>query len=233
MTDGPRRTLAGRIALRRHWLAWGALVAAWFVLVYGGCNWLTARRDARVRVDFDFEREFPIVPWAAYVYLSINPLLWCSGLALHTPRQWRALALAMIGAITIAGVGFLLLPADLAYPPRVESTAPEWHALYRFVHWIVGDHNLFPSLHVALAWLCAAAYAGANRAALRPLWMAWAGAITVATVLAHQHHLLDIAGGIGLGCASFKLIYRRQLPEPRSTAQTSAANRASDPGLPV
>jgi len=233
MTNGSESTLAGRIALRRHWLVWGAVVAAWFVLVYGGCNWLTAQREARVRLDFDFERQFPIIPWAAYAYLSINPLLWCSGLALHSPRQWRALALAMIGAITVAGVGFLLFPADLAYRPWQESTASEWHALFRFVHLTVGDHNLFPSLHVALAWLCAAAYARASAPALRPLWPAWAGAIMVATVLAHQHHLLDVAGGIALGWACFKLVYLRQLPEPQSTAQTSPPNRSSDRGLPV
>jgi membrane-associated phospholipid phosphatase len=186
-----------------------------------------------VRLDFDFERAIPLVPWTAYVYLSLNPLLWCSGLALDRPRQWRALAWAMIAAITVAGVGFLLLPAETAFPPWQTALDAEWHGLFRFVSLLVGKYNLFPSLHVALAWLSAAAYANASRLSRRGLWWAWAAAVAVATVTAHQHHLVDVVGGIIVGWACFRFVYLRLLPEPRSTARTSAASRSSDPALPV
>lgn len=211
-------TMGQRLWLRRYWIGWGAVVLAWFVIVYGGGNWLTAHRTTRVRLDFPFEQNIPLVPFAAYVYLSVNPLMWLSGWVLGEPRQWRALALTMITAITIAGLGFLLAPADLAYLPWEETTNTPWHGTFLFVRQIVGDHNLFPSLHVALAWICAAAYCDAGLPALRPLWIVWSGAIAAATLLAHQHHLVDVIGGAVVGPLCVRWVYRRQLRSESAAA---------------
>ena len=197
------------IALYRHWVGWGAVVLVWFIVIYGGCNWLTAQRTTRVRLDFEFERSIPVVPAMAYVYLSLTPLMWCSGWVLTDPREWRALAFTMMAAITLGGIGFLILPADLAYPPLHESLPVQWHGLFAFVRWLVGDHNLFPSLHVALAWICMSAYCREGPVRLQPVWIVWSGVIIAATVLAHQHHLVDVVGGMVVGWLCFKLVYRR------------------------
>ena len=210
-----------RVALRRYWLGWGAVVAAWFVIVYGGCNWLTSRRTERVRLHLDAELQIPLVPAAVVVYLSLSPLMWLSGWALVCPRQWRVLALTMMVAIGLAGLGFLALPAELGYEPWCESVPAAWHPLFEFTDALVGTHNLFPSLHVALAWICAAAYCRSEAGWLWSLWICWAAAITGATLLVHQHHLLDVAGGMLLAAGCVTMVLRRSWPTSTPTDPTA------------
>ncbi len=52
----------------------GAAQTLWFLLVYGGCDRLTALRSERVRVHLDFETSLPFVPAWILVYLSIHLL---------------------------------------------------------------------------------------------------------------------------------------------------------------
>lgn len=207
MAPGQSRNVRDAFWSRRSWLGWGAIVLVWFVVVYGGCNWLTDLRSQRVRLHWDFELRIPLVPAALVVYQSLSPLMVLSGVVLKNAHQWRALACTMMTAIGLAGIGFLVFPADLGYVPWHEDVPAEWYSPYALTESVVGSHNLFPSLHVALAWICAAAYAQSTPTWLVPLWCGWVGGIAVATLLVHQHHLIDVAGGIALGWFCMTTIY--------------------------
>jgi protein-tyrosine phosphatase len=73
-------------------------------------------------------------------------------------------------------------------------------------------HNLFPSLHIALRVVLAATYAAHTRGLLKLLCQVWFSLIALSTVLTHQHHLVDVAGGAVLG--GFAL-YLFQAASPR------------------
>src|SRR5205814_1932472 len=76
--------------------------------------------------------------------------------------------------IGVAAIGFLLVPAELAYP---QEDAGIWVPLYAWNRRIVLTYNLVPSLHVALSVVTLSAY-GVRRGQIgKMMFAAWGAAI--------------------------------------------------------
>src|SRR5205085_1164666 len=108
----------------------GALVTCWFVLVYGGADWLTAQHSLRIPIAMPWERQIPFVPAAVPFYTSLNLLFLLTPFVLKRTSELEGLAKTLCALIAVAGIGFVLLPADLAYdevPP-----AGRWQGLFNF-----------------------------------------------------------------------------------------------------
>ncbi|MEX0715098.1 MAG: phosphatase PAP2 family protein [Planctomycetaceae bacterium] len=187
--------------------ALGLLITLWFCLVYGIADHVTGLRSSRIRVHSSFELGIPFVPAAVLGYVSVFPLMWMAPFILRTRGELRAFAWMLAAVTLIAGAGFLLIPAELAFPPQ--RSLGNWAELMRFVEWSNLTYNLVPSLHVTYGVACAEVYAGKARRGGRLAVRAWAGIIAVSTVLTHQHHLLDVAAGMGLGIAGGRLVSGR------------------------
>jgi membrane-associated phospholipid phosphatase len=175
----------------------------WFVFVYGGCDAITAHRLSRFRVHLDLELSIPFIPEAVLIYMSLYFLLIVAPFILRRPREFLKLALTLDAVILVAGIGFLLLPAQLAFPRPVNLGA--FPNLFRFADQLNLDYNLVPSLHVALSVVCVATFAGRAGTIAKTLLWGWAAAIAGSTLLTHQHHLLDVVAGWGLALAAFKI----------------------------
>ena len=182
-----------------HAALWLAVLGAWFSLIFYGADWITAHSPRHVVPHFSWELRLPFVPWLALVYLSMNILLPTAFLALPTRREIRTLTLALCADVLIAGIGFILYPAQLAF--AAAHDAGTWTAVFQFADRVNGDYNLVPSLHIALAVTSVSACA--RRA--KPWWWLWAVAIAVSTLLTHQHHVIDVASGWLLGIAGGRL----------------------------
>jgi membrane-associated phospholipid phosphatase len=202
-----------------HWPGWGQFryvvgvslgVGVWFSVVYYGAEWVTSLHPYRVRVHLDAELRIPYVPAAVLGYMSLYLPLWMAGFVLRTRREVRALAWTLSGVILVAGVCFLLLPAEHAFPPPPPDMGA-WTDLVHFAKWVALEHNLVPSLHVALSTICLAVYARQAGAVGRVLLWSWAAAIALSTLLLHQHYLLDVATGFALGLVGVRLGYDRLL----------------------
>jgi membrane-associated phospholipid phosphatase len=111
----------------------------------------------------------------------------------------------MVLATVVAFVVFMAWPTTVERPPYdpASPVAPLWAGLYAFD----APTNAFPSLHVALAVIAAAAMVpeGGVWRAIGPLW---AGAIVVSTLTTKQHVAVDLAGGFAVGGASLLAIRR-------------------------
>ena len=111
-------------------------------------------------------------------------------------RDFIALAMTLNCAILIAGICFLLVPAQVAYaPPTDFGLVP---SLYHFADKLSLTYNLAPSLHVTLSVICIAAFAERAGPSARICFWIWATAIALSTLLIHKHHVLDVATGLGL-----------------------------------
>jgi len=186
----------------------------WFELVFAGANWLTAQRGYRVRLHFDAELQVPFVPAAVVVYLSLNLLFLMGPFVLRTRRELMAIVISLAVVIGIAGIGFLLFPADNLFPPPGEMGV--WTPAVRFAKWLALEYNLAPSLHVALATLCVIVYCRQAPPLGRvALWL-WAGAIGVSTLLLHQHYIVDIVTGYLLAFVGVRFVYDRLLQTPQA-----------------
>jgi len=173
----------------------------WFLLIYGGADVLTAHRDFRVRVYLDAELNIPFVPEAAIIYMSIYPLFIAAPFILRKRQEFLALAMALNLAILIAGICFLLFPAQLAFPPPKDFG--KFPNLYHFADRLSLTYNLVPSLHVALSTICIAVYSGRTTAVWKILLWIWAVAIAMSTLLIHKHHVLDVITGFMLAWLAF------------------------------
>jgi membrane-associated phospholipid phosphatase len=185
----------------------------WFLLVYGGMDALTAHRGLRVRVNLDAEQGIPFVPEAAIVYISIYPLFVAAPFVMRQRREFTALAMTLNCSILIAGICFLLIPAQVAFAPPMDFG--RFPRLYHFADKLSLTYNLVPSLHVTLSVICIAAFAErANRIGCVCLWI-WAFAIALSTLLIHKHHVLDVVTGFLLALLLQGTLYRRLLSNER------------------
>jgi membrane-associated phospholipid phosphatase len=204
-------------------IAWLVSLAGllWFVLVYNGADALTAHRDFRVRVHFDAELGIPFIPEGSIVYMSIYPLFLAAPFILRERREFFALAMTLNLEILAAGICFLLLPAQVAFSPATDFGA--FPNLYHFADRLSLDHNLLPSLHVALSATCIAVFAARTGPAARVILWIWAIAIAASTLLIHKHHVLDVAAGFLLAWVAVGHVYPRRIRASRVETDRDAS----------
>jgi hypothetical protein len=171
--------------------------------VYGGADWFTAHRATRVRIHLDAELSIPLIPAFTIVYMSIYLLFLAAPFVLRTRREVTALAINQALAILLAGLIFLLVPANLAFPPP-QNLGP-WESLFRFADRLNLEYNLVPSLHVTLSVMCIEVFVPHAHPAGRLALRGWGLLIAVSTILTHQHHVLDAASGYVLAFAVLTL----------------------------
>ena len=177
----------------------------WFCLIYGGADAFTAHRHTRVRIHFDAELDIPFVPEAVVVYMSVYLLFLAAPFIVRHQREFLALALTLDILIFVSGIGFLLVPAQLAFaPPSNLGAFPE---LFRFADRLNLTYNLVPSLHVALSACCVSVFVRHASRIGRMFLLLWAAAIALSTLLMHQHHVLDVVTGLLLALAAFRWVF--------------------------
>jgi predicted protein tyrosine phosphatase/membrane-associated phospholipid phosphatase len=194
-----------RRALMLRALGTSVLLSLLFVVLYGGTNWFTAQRPAAEVRAWYFAWELTAVPYVPLLivpYMSIDLLFFLAPFLCRDAREMRVLARRVVFAVVVAAAFFLLLPLRLAWPERPRAGGwfgdfVEQSCTAPFL--MEYPHNLFPALHIALCVILADIYARHTRGLVRALSHAWFGLIGVSTVLAWQHHLVDVAGGLVLG----------------------------------
>ena len=216
-----RRGVGGEVAGREPFLGWpgwrllteaivlGTLQTAWWFLLYGGADWITAQRTLRVPIHFDAELAIPFVPAFILIYRSIDPMFLIGPFILRTRAEVRGLVLTLAVVTTMAAGCFLLIPAEVAYP--ADPDVGVWAPLFAWNRRVVLTYNMLPSLHVAFSVVTLAAYGRRCGPLGKTLLACWASAIAGSTLLIHAHHLADVATGFLLGWVGHVLIYRRFL----------------------
>jgi len=178
-----------------------------FLVVYGGCIWITSRRHDVGVFYFEWERQIPFVAFFILPYLSIDLFFVAAPFFLPNGNELKLFGRRVAAAIMIAGSCFLLLPLRFAFPrPRVSG----WlGATFEWFRGLDAPFNLFPSLHAALCLLLLQVYARQLRGVLRAATIFWFVLIALSPLLTHQHHVIDIGGGFALAAGCF-LGLRRQ-----------------------
>ena len=184
-----------RIAVWKTYAYWAAWVGVAFVVVYPGCNWISAQRnpDSLRRLYLAAELKIPLAPQFIWIYLSMLVLFLLPPFFLDVPALQR-LGKRLIAGTLLSGAVFLLLPSRLGFT-RVVPDQSLYAAVFSRIFAIDLPFNTVPSLHVVFSALIAAALARGQRR-LRWFVYGWLALICLSTLLVHQHHLLDIAAGL-------------------------------------
>jgi membrane-associated phospholipid phosphatase len=178
-----------------------------FLIVYGGCNWITAHRTNVGTLYFECERKISFVPFFILPYMSIDLFFVVAPFLCRTDRELSVLAKRIVAAIIVAGICFLLFPLRFAFPrPQVDG----WlGALFDWFRGLDAPYNLLPSLHAAFTLILVDVYFRHTRGLIRLAIMTWFVLIALSPVLTYQHHLIDIAGGFVLAGYCFYLFRDR------------------------
>ena len=78
------------------------------MIVYGGCNWITAHRSDVGTWYYSWESFIPFVPLMIIPYMSINLFFVCGPFLCQSRNELRVLAQRITFAILVAGACFLL-----------------------------------------------------------------------------------------------------------------------------
>jgi membrane-associated phospholipid phosphatase len=182
-------------------LAASAGLSTLFLLVYGGCNWITSQRSDVGTLYFAWERAIPFVPFLILPYMSIDLFFIAAPFLCGTERELRVFARRVTTAILVAGICFLLLPLRFAFE---RPSANGWPgALFDWFRGLDAPYNLLPSLHAAFWMFLVPLYVRHIRGFLRGAVIFWLALIGLSPVLTYQHHLIDIAGGFALATYCF------------------------------
>ena len=180
-------------------LRWAALLTVLFLPVYALCNWITAQRDTRYRLWFDWELGIPFVPQMIWVYLSLFACFFLPMFALRAPAL-NALCRRLAFAVVVSAAGFLLLPAQTGFErPVVAAESP---AAFALVYFLDLPHNLVPSLHVSWSALFLVALREASAPWLRRVLEVWFISLCASVLLVYQHHVIDVIGGLLVASAA-------------------------------
>jgi len=173
------------------------------MVVYGGCNWITAHRSDVGTWYYSWERFIPFVPLMIIPYMSINLFFVCGPFLCQSRNELRVLAQRITFAILVAGACFLLIPLRFS---AVRPQPSDWTGpIFRFLHVFDQPYNLFPSLHIAFRTILAALYAKHTKGVIRLASQVWFVLIGFSTLLTYQHHIVDIGGGFVLAAMCFYL----------------------------
>jgi len=182
-------------------------LSALFLIVYSGCNWITAHRANVGTFYFEWERKIPFEPFFILPYMSIDLFFVGVPFLCRTDRELSVLAKRIGAAIIVAGICFLLFPLRFAFPrPHVDG----WlGALFDWFRGMDAPYNLLPSLHAAFTLILCDIYFRHTRGFVRVAIMTWFVLIALSPILTYQHHLVDIVGGFVLAGYCFYLFRER------------------------
>lgn len=186
------------------------IVAALFPAIYGLTNWYASTAAVTYNFAFAFEEAIPFIPWTIVLYFSLSalflmPVFFCSA------EQIKRLAQALVLALVIAGIVFVIFPAPIIFSREIPPGF--WAPVYSFLFHLDHTTNTLPSLHVAFSYLL-------TRFVGRRSMQIWYGLICLSVLTTHQHHILDVVAGHALGMLCYWMVHPR-------------LRRAHGPGLAI
>lgn len=180
-----------------------ALLSLLFVVVYGGCSFITSLRGDVGTWYYEWERNIPFLPIFILPYLSIDAFYISGPFFCRTREEMRVLAGRIALAVLVGGACFLIMPLQLAVE-RPTASGAMGAAFAAFVS-LDKPFNLFPSLHIALGCTLGAFFAQ-RFPRLRWLIIGWFVLVTTSTLFTYQHHFVDVVGGAVLALLCFHFV---------------------------
>jgi membrane-associated phospholipid phosphatase len=193
VAKGPRSPLAERLSA---FFVWALPVGIAFFSIYPTTNWLASLGDRHYALFLEIELGLPFTPELVWLYLSMYVLFILPPFFLE-PLELRQLGRELILATCIAGVIFVLLPAQLGFSRTVPVEEP-YRSIFMNLFSLDRPFNLVPSLHVVYSYIIAMSVSARTVPKLQFMLALWLVLIVVSTVLVHQHHLLDVVSGLAL-----------------------------------
>lgn len=192
-------------------LGYGFAFLIYFYIFYGTASVLVDYTTWRYSVAFNWEKDIPFIPNAAWIYSSLSVLLVLCLFKIRDQEQVRQLFKILCLQVAIACLFFILFPIEKTFPSRYAQN--DLPLIFLFADIINLKNNDFPSLHVCLAYTVVIFSLKTQSHLISLICYGWATLIAISTLLIHEHHFLDVIGGIllALSVVKFKRINKAEL----------------------
>ena len=187
------------------WVALGYYVG--FFFLWNISHELSDMRAMRYPLYFAWESQIAYRGWALPLYFSLDIAVVLFPFAFRSFRDAFAPVMTLLVQTAVAAIFFVLVPIESGYVNDM-STGVWGTYLYEplgldnFSQW-----NHAPSLHISygftLAWILGMRY---GKLAMT-IGLAWATAISISTMLVHEHHLICILSGFALFIFTIITVY--------------------------
>lgn len=179
-------------------------IYAFWISAYFGVEHRNAGRSVQT-LAWDPVRLLPVLGLFVIPYLSAYAMPFLLLFMMRDQAKYRKFAAVIVGTIVACSAVFLIMPLAIERPPL--GSASVFDRLLGMLYFIDAPTNLFPSLHVALAFLFSSGVAH-----VRPRWrgwmLAWACLIAVSTLFTHQHYFVDVLAGIAVAWAAWRIFLK-------------------------
>ncbi len=142
-------------------------------------------------VDNVLERAIPFLPWTIWIYFSFFPFVASTVIRIESRPFWRFIRSCILASI-IGWCCVLLVPVSFDRPDPASIDSVLYRRIFTFVHEADPSHITFPSLPVAVAWICCLLLR--NRPG-RGLRIMLGVVISLWTLFTKQHLISDVIGG--------------------------------------
>jgi membrane-associated phospholipid phosphatase len=179
-----------------------AFIGMLHTAAYGAVNVISANVPPSRLRDFTLPLDawVPYLPWTTALYYlgDLYIVLWASALLWRLERRSFRRAAAAYTLMILAGATVqVLLPARAPWP---DDPAALHDFMHRLMH--LGEYAVLPSMHVALCVLPAGVAITTLRSPLlKALSTTAAALVSVSTLTAGQHNVLDVLAGAALALA--------------------------------
>jgi membrane-associated phospholipid phosphatase len=207
--------------LRERAVLTGAVVL-FFLVGYFGVGWLVTDPADAHSLATPLDAAIPFLLGSVVVYWSILPMGLLPVFVVADRDVFRRVALAYSVTIAVALAIFVVFPVSSAgFRPDAAAYSDAGFAgwLLRLLHVLDPPLNLFPSLHLALAFLAALA-AVRVRSPLGAVALIWTLCIAVSVCTTKQHFAVDAVAGLALAA----LVHRALVANPRAPAASADAS---------
>jgi len=179
-----------------------AVYAFWAVLYFAVGRW-NLGRPASVIV-WDPVWHFPKISAFVIPYLSAFAMPFLVLATMRDRRTFRRFSLIGAATFVVSSAFFAAWPLTIL---RYQTGTGLFDRMLEWLYLVDKPTNLFPSLHVSMAFLFAKAVAY-----VRPKWnpwmVGWATLVAASTLFIRQHYLVDVIGGIIMAYAGWWLFLR-------------------------
>ena len=187
------------------WIALAYYVGFFFLWTVS--HELSDMREIRYPLYFTWESKIQFQEWAVPLYFSLDLAVILFPFIFHSFREAFAPVGTLLVQTAIAAIFFVLVPIEPGYIN--EMAAGIWGA---YLYDPLGLDNLSqwnhaPSLHVAYVFTIAFAIGKRYGHCLFLLVTIWAIAVSISTMLVHEHHLICVLGGFVLFVFTITTVY--------------------------
>jgi membrane-associated phospholipid phosphatase len=182
------------------WVALGFYLGFFFFWTLS--HELSDMRTVRYPLYFDWESNIEFRGWALPLYFTLDIAVILFPFYFRSCREAIAPVGTLLAQTAVAALFFVLVPIE----PGYETTGVwgpyfyEYFGLDNFSRW-----NHAPSLHVSFAFTLAWVIGKHNIRLI--LCMLWATAISISTMLVHEHHLICVLSGFVLFVFTMVTVY--------------------------